>query len=636
MRSYEDYREMFEKEPDVQGIVNVTPDHQHGGINASALKKRKAAISHKPLALTVAEVRAVLQASRSGPAPSHLLAYSNTPDRHTLAAWINAGVIGNVREVHNWTNRPFWPQGWMEYYKSGPPVPAGFNWELWQGPEPDRPYHPNYTFCLYRGWYAYGAGCLGDMGFYSLWQPYRILNLGVPEFVEARPNNDAIVNEKNVSDGGHVSQVGLPRASTLRWRHPATATRPSVDTFWYDGGMKPQTPEELYEDKEDLADEGMLFIGDKGKILCDFRGNKARLIPKSRQQKFEGSIVVPEFDKTPGDDEWVNAIRNETKSSKGSFEEVAPLGEAVALAIIALRVPYKRLLWDAAKMEFTNSPEANKLVRATEIHQTPGRTANKLNTARKRLFRSRDRLPRDSNPPSLFLRLRDDRAHVFGGELGLVVGVIDPGRLAVDLRQRVAQLVADVAVVVDVAHPLREVRVVVFRRQRQVGIAVVAAHRSVRLPLVLAAEVRQHLQGAGGLRGLAHRRDALFGCERRVEARLEMRRRDVANHAQHVVRAVGDGRVILERERHAGVARQARGLGQALAAPLPRLALVDAEVRFPPDLPRLQIGRPVRRQRDARPRGEHAQRLHPEIRGHPDQLVHVERAGSPGAREPGC
>lgn len=363
MRSYEDYREMFEKEPDIQGIVNVTPDHQHGSINIAALGKGKAAISHKPLALTVAEVRAVLQASRSGPAPSHLLAYSNTPDRHTLAAWINAGVIGNVREVHNWTNRPFWPQGWMEYYKSGPPVPAGFNWELWQGPEPDRPYHPNYTFCLYRGWYAYGAGCLGDMGFYSLWQPYRILNLGVPEFVEGRPNNDAVVNEKGVSDGGHVSQAGLPRASTIRWRHPATATRPSVDTFWYDGGMKPQTPEELYEDKEDLADEGMLLIGDKGKILCDFRGNKARLIPKSRQQKFEGSIVVPEFDKTPGDDEWVNAIRNETKSSKGSFEEVAPLGEAVALAIIALRVPYKRLMWDAAKMEFTNSPEANKLVR---------------------------------------------------------------------------------------------------------------------------------------------------------------------------------------------------------------------------------------------------------------------------------
>ncbi len=362
MRSYEDFREMLEKETDIQGIINITPDHQHGSINIAALKKGKAAISHKPVASVLYEVRRTLQAARESSAPSHLLAYSNSPDRHTLAAWIKGGAIGTVREVHNWTNRPFWPQGMQEYHKSGPPVPAGFNWELWQGPEPDRPYHPSYTFAVYRGWYAYGAGCLADMGHYSLWQPYRILNLGVPEFVEGRPNNDAFVDANNVSEGGHVSLVGFPKASTVRWRHPATADRPSVDTFWYDGGMKPQTPEELYQDNEDLADEGMLFIGDKGKILCDFRATKPRLIPQSRQKAFEGSIKAPEFDATSPEDEWVNAIKKGTKS-KGSFEQVAALAEAVTLANISLRVPYKRLLWNTEKMEFTNSPEATKLVR---------------------------------------------------------------------------------------------------------------------------------------------------------------------------------------------------------------------------------------------------------------------------------
>jgi hypothetical protein len=362
MRSYEDYREMLEKETDIQGIINITPDHQHGSINISALKKGKAAISHKPVASVLYEVRRTLQAARESAAPSHLLAYSNTPDRHTLEAWIKAGVIGNVREVHNWTNRPFWPQGMQEYHKSGPPVPPGFNWELWQGPEPDRPYHPSYTFAVYRGWYAYGAGCLADMGHYSLWQPYRILNLGVPEFVEGRPNNDAFVDPANVSKGGHVSHVGFPKASTVRWRHPATADRPAVDTFWYDGGMKPQTPEELYQDNEDLADEGMLFVGDKGKILCDFRANKPRLIPQSRQKAFEGSIAKPEYDITSAEDEWINAIKKGTKS-RGSFEQVAALAEAVTLANIALRVPYKRLMWNAGKMEFTNSAEANKFVR---------------------------------------------------------------------------------------------------------------------------------------------------------------------------------------------------------------------------------------------------------------------------------
>jgi hypothetical protein len=362
IRAYEDFREMLEKETDIQGVVNITPDHQHGSINIAALRKGRAAISHKPVASVLYEVRRTVDAARTSTAPSHLLAYSNTPDRHTLAAWIQAGVIGHVREVHNWTNRPFWPQGMQAYHESGPPVPEGFNWTLWQGPEPDRPYHPSYTFAVYRGWYAYGTGCLGDMGHYSLWQPYRILKLGVPEFVEGRPNNEASVDGRNVSTGGRVSLAGLPKSSVVRWRHPATAERPSVDTFWYDGGMKPQTPEELYEDNEDLADEGMLFIGEKGKILCDFRANKPRLIPRSRQQAFEGSVAAKDFDRTSPEDEWVNAVRNGTKS-KGSFEEVSALAEAVTLANIALRVPYKRLLWDAQTMSFTNSAEATRLVR---------------------------------------------------------------------------------------------------------------------------------------------------------------------------------------------------------------------------------------------------------------------------------
>src|SRR5688572_8079363 len=239
IRSYEDFREMLEKETDIQGVVNITPDHQHGPINIAALKKGKAAISHKPVASVLEEVRRTVQAARASSAPSHLLAYSNTPDRHVLEAWIKSGEIGTVREVHNWTNRPFWPQGMQEYHKSGPPIPEGFNWNLWQGPEPDRVYHPAYTFAVYRGWYAYGTGCLGDMGHYSLWQPYRILKLGIPEFVEGRPNNDAFVDAAtNISTGGKVSLVALPKASVVRWRHPATGERPAVDTFWYDGGMK--------------------------------------------------------------------------------------------------------------------------------------------------------------------------------------------------------------------------------------------------------------------------------------------------------------------------------------------------------------------------------------------------------------
>jgi hypothetical protein len=109
----------------------------------------------------------------------------------------------------------------------------------------------------------------------------------------------------------------------------------------------------------------MLFIGDNGKILCDFRGNRARLMPMSRQRAFEGSIIAKGFDETTPDEEWENAVKNGTKS-KGRFEEVAALAEAVTLGNIALRVPYKRLRWDAQTMTFTNSPEATALVRRPE------------------------------------------------------------------------------------------------------------------------------------------------------------------------------------------------------------------------------------------------------------------------------
>jgi hypothetical protein len=132
--------------------------------------------------------------------------------------------------------------------------------------------------------------------------------------------------------------------------------------------MKPQTPEELYEDNEDLADEGLLLVGDRGKILCDFRANKPRLIPRSRQQAFEGSVAVQDIDTTTAEDEWVNALKNGGKS-RGSFEQVEPLAEAVTIANIALRVPYKRLLWDSQKMQFTNSEAASRLVRREQYRQ---------------------------------------------------------------------------------------------------------------------------------------------------------------------------------------------------------------------------------------------------------------------------
>ena len=255
------------------------PARQHQHRRAAGRARRQSRTSRSPSVLY--EVRRTLQAARESSAVSHLLAYSNSPDRHTLAAWIQAGAIGTVREVHNWTDRPFWPQGMQEYHASGAGRAGGFNWALWQGPEPERPYHPSYTFAVYRGWYAYGTGCLGDMGHYSLWQPYRILEprrAGVGRRA-ARTTRRGSTRGASAR-GGRVSTGRLSAGEQRPLAAPRDRQPPAVDTFWYDGGMKPQTPEELYADGEDLAAEGMLIVGDQGKILCDFRGNAPRLLPQ--------------------------------------------------------------------------------------------------------------------------------------------------------------------------------------------------------------------------------------------------------------------------------------------------------------------------------------------------------------------
>jgi hypothetical protein len=213
---------MLEKETDLQGVVNITPDHQHGSINISALRKGRAAISHKPVASVLHEVRRTVQARATVPRRRTCSPTATRPTG-TLAAWIKAGVIGTVREVHNWTDRPFWPQGMQSFHESGPPVPSGFNWPLWQGPEPDR-HAIRATRSPCTRLVSVGTGCLGDMGHYSLWQPSahpRSRRAGLRRGpAEQRSRRRCAPRERRRA---RVA-VAFPKASTVRWRHPATPT----------------------------------------------------------------------------------------------------------------------------------------------------------------------------------------------------------------------------------------------------------------------------------------------------------------------------------------------------------------------------------------------------------------------------
>jgi hypothetical protein len=361
IRAYADFRELLEEETDIDGAIIITPDHTHTAISLATLQKGKAAIVHKPVSNVLYEVRRSVGAAQAPDALTHLLAYRAHEDYHRLEAWLRGGVIGAVREVHNWTNRPFWPQGWLEYPTETPPVPEGFDWDLWLGPEPHRPYHPNYTFALYRGWYNYGAGCFGDMGNYSLWPIYRMLELDIPTSVQGTCNTVAFLDHENVSRW-RLSPVAYPVAGTLHFRHAARAGRGPVDVYWYEGGIKPRTPEELYTAGEELPTEGMMLVGEQGKILCNFTGLQPRLIPAERMAEAAALGPPADLEVIDPDEEWIRALK-ERRKSRGSFENVAPLAEATALAGVAYRVAGKRLEWDAVNMTFTNAPEADQLLR---------------------------------------------------------------------------------------------------------------------------------------------------------------------------------------------------------------------------------------------------------------------------------
>jgi len=270
--------------------------------------------------------------------------YSNEGTRQA-AEMIWAGEIGNVTEVHAWTNRPIWPQG-MESLPEEKPVPDTLDWEVWLGPAPTRPYHPAYLPFKWRGWWDFGTGALGDIGCHSFDPVFRALKLGAPLSVEASSTR---VNEET-----------YPLASMVTYQFPARGDLPAVKLTWYDGGLRPPRPAEL-EDGQALGDTGRLLIGDKGKIL----GNK--IIPESRRKEY--GEPPPSIPRSAGHyKEWIEACKG-GQPGGSNFNWAGPLAETVLLGNVALRsqlredMTRQKLLWDAPNLRITNSPEANQYLR---------------------------------------------------------------------------------------------------------------------------------------------------------------------------------------------------------------------------------------------------------------------------------
>ena len=212
--AYADFRELLEKEQDLDAVKVMTPDHLHAAVSIAAMKKGKHVVMHKPIANRLHEGRLVLETARQAKVATHLLAYGRRTGNGLIAERIKQGVIGPLREIHNWTNRPVWPQ-YTEIPTDKPPVPKGLDWDLWLGPALDRPYHPHYTHTVFRGWYDFGGGSMADMGIYSLWPVFTALDLGVPVSAEAWKTHTCTIED------------GVSRTVDERFRLPHRLRDPS-------------------------------------------------------------------------------------------------------------------------------------------------------------------------------------------------------------------------------------------------------------------------------------------------------------------------------------------------------------------------------------------------------------------------
>jgi predicted dehydrogenase len=342
-----DYREMLDKQKNIDAVSIATPDNTHAVIAMAAMKAGKHVYCQKPLTHDIGEARALAEAARKYKVATQMGNQGQASEEtRRICELIWAGAIGPVREVHVWTDRPgdHWPQG-IAKPTDTPEIPKNLHWDLWLGPAPQRPYHPAYVPYNWRGWWDFGTGALGDMGCHMIDAAFRALKLVAPESVEASsgPNNGE----------------SFPLASIVRYEFPARGEMPPVKLTWYDSGLMPPRPKFL-EDGRQLGDNGLMFVGDEGAMLG------AALIPEKRRIEFKPPDKT--LPRSPGHyQEWIDACKG-GKPGGSNFDIAGPLTEMVLLGNLALRLELKAplsrtaLRWDGPNMKVTNVPEANAFV----------------------------------------------------------------------------------------------------------------------------------------------------------------------------------------------------------------------------------------------------------------------------------
>jgi predicted dehydrogenase len=356
-RKYKDFRELIDKEAkNIDAVTVGTPDHIHAVASMAALRAGKHVYCQKPLTHTLHECRELTKAAKAAGVMTQMGNQGHATEGARLTnEWIQAGVIGEVREVHVWSDRAgrLWKQG-VDRPTDKLPIPPTLDWGLWLGPVQERPYHPAYVPVSWRGWWDFGTGALGDMGCHIIDHPVWALGLGAPTVVEARSTLDG-----SFLEGDRPNHETYPIASIVTYDFPARGRQPAVRMTWYEGGLMPPTPSEFPAGRR-LHDNGVLYVGSEGKLHHSSHGGMPEVFPAKLAEK--AASVPKTMPRSIGHyEEWLEACRGGPRPIS-NFEYAGPLTEIVLLGNLAMRAPGTRLEWDSGNLKVKNAPELDQFV----------------------------------------------------------------------------------------------------------------------------------------------------------------------------------------------------------------------------------------------------------------------------------
>ncbi len=356
-KQYKSFVEMLDKEgKNIDAVIVATPDHMHAIASIAAMRRGKHVYCQKPLTRLVSEARAMTEAARKYKVVTQMGNQGHSGDGvRNICEWIWAGAIGEIREVHAWTNRPVWPQG-IDRPKEVDEIPSTLDWNLWLGPAPERPFNRIYLPFNWRGWWDFGGGALADMACHVLDPVFWALKLKYPTSVEASCTE--------------VNKETFPLASIVHYEYPAREGMPAVKVHWYDGGLKPEKPEVLGNMRIGQAASNVLFIGSKAVLRCGEYGDDPHLFPLELHKDYQRPARTLKRITTSHEGNWLEAIRTGGQATS-NFDYAGPFTEMVTMGNLAIRPENvgKRLLWDGENMRVTNDEKANDYV---QMHYREG------------------------------------------------------------------------------------------------------------------------------------------------------------------------------------------------------------------------------------------------------------------------